>query len=195
MRPITTLPSWFWKTLKADRNAASGRAEVIIPRCFVLSEPQMVLEVMKRFMVSYRFVGVEGEWSGEVLEKKHWYSENDRETWAVGAQLSIETSIYTLYTIMTKQKIICERNFFKYLKMYLKKKHRRRVFGRLVSGDQESDGHSSWAPWLYSIWRWEKLREGQTSQQHSTNIPFMTAWPDSILSSVKTYENPQKKNT
>ncbi len=60
MRPITTLPSWFWKTLKADRNAASGRAEVIRPRCFVLSEPQMVLEVMKRFMVSYRLVGVEG---------------------------------------------------------------------------------------------------------------------------------------
>lgn len=60
MRPITTLPSWFWKTLKADRNAASGQAEVIRPRCFVLSEPQMVLEVMKRFMVSYRLVGVEG---------------------------------------------------------------------------------------------------------------------------------------
>lgn len=65
MRPITTLPSWFWKTLKADRNAVSGRAEVIRPRCFVLTEPQMVLEVMKRFMVSYR----RGEWSCEVLEK------------------------------------------------------------------------------------------------------------------------------
>ncbi len=39
------------------------------------------------------------------------------------------------------------------------------------------------------IYRWEKLTEGQTLLQHSTDLGFMAVWQDSILSSVKTHEN------
>ncbi len=39
------------------------------------------------------------------------------------------------------------------------------------------------------ICRCEKPTEGQTSQQHSTNLGFMTVWPNSILSLMKTHEN------
>ncbi len=37
---------------------------------------------------------------------------------------------------------------------------------------------------------WKKLTEWQTSLQHSTNPVFIAVWQDSILSSVKSHENP-----
>ncbi len=41
------------------------------------------------------------------------------------------------------------------------------------------------------ICSWKKLTEGQTSLQNSTNPVFMAVWANSILSSVKTHENPR----
>ncbi len=42
------------------------------------------------------------------------------------------------------------------------------------------------------ICRWEKPTEEQASLQHSTDLGFMAAWPNSILSSVKMHENTLK---
>ena len=57
----------------------------------------------------------------------------------------------------------------------------RRALVREVT--KKIDGHNDRAP--VSLWRWESLKEGQPSLQHSNNQAFMVEWPDGSHSSVK----------
>ncbi len=58
--------------------------------------------------------------------------------------------------------------------------------GLSYTGDQESDGHSSWAPWSYADGR-NLQKDNITATLH--DLGFMAVWPNSILSSVNTHEN------